>query len=221
MYKKRIFFEYLMIFLAALLYAISTVLFVFPQSLLLGGTSGVSVILTSVFPGSPGVILSIINGVLLLLALLILGKSMALRTFVGSALTTVFISVLEALLDLQAPLIASPFLSAVIGAALIALASGIMFYVDSSSGGTDIIALIIKKFSRIHIGKALLITDVVIVVVGGILSGWIIAASSFIGLLIKTLGIDVVIKMIKRMREIQAKKKKRGQNEASTIKSNV
>ena len=74
--------------------------------------------------------------------------------------------------------------------------SGIMFYVNSSSGGTDIIALIVKKYSKINIGKALLITDFMIVVVGGLLSGHIILASSFIGLIIKTFGIDLVIDII-------------------------
>ena len=75
-----------------------------------------------------------------------------------------------------------------------------MFYVDSSSGGTDIIALIIKKYSNIQIGKALLITDVLIMIVGGILSGLSLFLSSFLGLLIKTLGIDLVIGMIKAKR---------------------
>ena len=81
---------------------------------------------------------------------------------------------------------------------VIAVASGIMFYVDSSSGGTDIIALIVKKFSNIKIGKALLITDVLIVLVGGVLSGLTIFLSSFLGLLIKTLGIDLVISIISK-----------------------
>jgi APA family basic amino acid/polyamine antiporter len=79
---------------------------------------------------------------------------------------------------------------------IIAIASGMMFLVNSSSGGTDIIALIVKKFSGIRIGRALLITDVTIVLVGGCLSGWTIFASSLIGLLIKTLGIDVIIYLI-------------------------
>lgn len=199
--KKRFALEYLLIFLGSVLYAFSTVFFIFPQSLLLGGTSGVSVILTSFLSNSPGVILAIINGILLLLALVILGKSMALKTFVGSALTTAFVSAFENLFALQSAPIKNPFISACVGAVLIALASAIMFYVDSSSGGTDIIALIIKKFSNIHIGKALLITDVMIVVIGGILSGWVIAVSSFAGLLIKTLGIDFIIKIIKRIKE--------------------
>lgn len=83
-----------------------------------------------------------------------------------------------------------------LGAAIIAVASGVMFYVDSSSGGTDIIALIVKKYAKMDIGKALLVTDLFIVIVGGILSGWGIALSSFLGLLIKTLGIDLVIFLI-------------------------
>ena len=190
--------EYLLILLGSLVYSISTVLFIFPKSLLLGGTSGISVILTSFIKFSPGVILFVINCALLILALVILGKSMAIKTLVGSTLTTVFISLLEKPLTFEAPLISNSFLSATIGAALIAVASGIMFYVDSSSGGTDIIALIIRKYSKVDIGKALLLTDVLIVIIGGIMSGWTIALASFIGLLIKTLGIDVVIKIIKK-----------------------
>ncbi len=73
-----------------------------------------------------------------------------------------------------------------------------MFYVDSSSGGTDIIALIVRKFSRLQIGKALLITDVLIVIIGGVLSSYTILFSSVLGLLIKTLGIDLVIHFIKK-----------------------
>ena len=192
---------YLLIALGSALYAASTVLFIFPLALLLGGTSGISVILESFLPFSPGTILVVINILLIVLAFFILGKEMAVKTFVGSTLTTLFVGLFEKILVFEAPLIGNPYLSSLVGAAIIALASGIMFYVDSSSGGTDIIALIVKKFTAIDIGKALLITDVLIVVVGGILSGWTIAISSFIGLLVKTLGIDAVILCITKIKE--------------------
>jgi uncharacterized membrane-anchored protein YitT (DUF2179 family) len=71
-----------------------------------------------------------------------------------------------------------------------------MFYVNSSSGGTDIIALILKKFSNLHIGRALLITDVLIVLVGGIFFYRDMLFSSALGFLVKTLGIDAVIWVI-------------------------
>ena len=196
--SKHLLKEVLLIFLGSIIYALSTVLFIFPHSLLLGGTSGISVVLSRFLTFSPGIILTIINLTLVVLAFLILGKDMAVKTLVGSILTTVFIGVLEKPLSLEVPLVSNICLSTIVGATLIAIASGIMFYVDSSSGGTDIIALIVKKFSNIKIGKALLITDVLIVLVGGVLSGLTIFLSSFLGLLIKTLGIDLVISIISK-----------------------
>ena len=72
-----------------------------------------------------------------------------------------------------------------------------MFYVDSSSGGTDIIALIVKKFSKINIGIALLCTDILIVIIGGLLAGFSVFLPSAIGFIIKVLGIDAVIYLIR------------------------
>ena len=196
--KRKVFFEYLLILIGSAIYALSTVIFIFPHSLLLGGTSGVSVILNSFISFSPGKILVAINILLIVLAFIFLGKGMAIKTLVGSLLTTVFVGAFEELFTFTEPLVGGMLLSSVIGASLIALASGIMFYVDSSSGGTDIIALIIKKFSNLKIGKALLVTDVLIVIVGGALSGITLLVASFVGLLIKTLGIDAIIAVIKK-----------------------
>ena len=198
MQSQAIMKEYLLIILGSIFYAISTVLFVFPHSLLLGGTSGISVILNFFLNFSPSNILMVINFSLIVVAFFVLGKSMGLKTLVGSSLTTVFIGVFEKLLKFEAPIIQNQYVSAVIGALIIAIASGIMFYVRSSSGGTDVIALIIQKFSNVKIGKALLLTDILIVIVGGLLSNWTILISSFLGLLVKTLGIDFVIAIIKK-----------------------
>lgn len=195
--KKEV-LNYLFITIGSILYAIATVIFIFPHSLLLGGTSGISVILNEYISFSPGTILVIINFSLLVAAFVVLGKDMAIKTFVGSTLTTAFVGVFEKIFYNSTILVSNIYVSAVLGASLIAIASGIMFYVKSSSGGTDIIALIVQKYSKINIGRALLITDFLIVIVGGILSGYIILISSFIGLLIKTFGIDFVIGCIKR-----------------------
>ena len=189
--------DYIFILLGSLLYACSTLLFIFPHSLLLGGTSGISVILESFLHFSPGSILTAINSFLIILAFILLGKEMGIKTLIGSILTTALIGILESVLVFPKPVVSNPYLSATIGSVIIAFASGIMFYVDSSSGGTDVIALIIKKYTSFKIGKALLITDIAIVIVGGILSGRTIFFSSFLGLIIKTFGIDTVISFIK------------------------
>lgn len=193
--------DYFLILLGSFLYMLGTCLFIFPHGLLLGGTSGISVILARIIPLSPAGILTAINIVLMILAAVILGRNMAVRTFAGSLATTLFIGGFDLLFSLTAPPIRNVFFSAILGAAVIALASGILFYVDASSGGTDIIALIIRKYSSIRIGRALLITDVVIVLLGGLPTG----LASFTGLFIKTLGIDGVIALIRRMK---AKKEK-------------
>lgn len=195
---KREILSYIFIIFGSLLYALSTVLFIFPKSLLLGGTSGISVILNSFVDFSPGMILTIINTLLLVLAFVILGREIAVKTLVGSVATTISVASVEKLIVLEKPLINNPYISAVIGAAIIAIASGIMFYCNSSSGGTDIVALIVRKYSSIDIGKSLLITDVLIVIIGGLLSGITVFISSFLGLLIKTFGIDFVISKIKK-----------------------
>lgn len=191
--------EYIVIVIGSVLYAVSTHLFIFPTQLLLGGTSGISVILNHFFPFlSSGKILMGINILLLVAAYIVLGRGMAVKTFVGSTITTLAIGGLDILIPITEPLIGNTYISAIIGASIIAVASAMLFYVNSSSGGTDIIALIVKKYSQLNIGKALLVTDFLIVIVGGIISGLTIASASMIGLLIKTLGIDLIIGLVNK-----------------------
>ena len=84
---------------------------------------------------------------------------------------------------------------------IVAVGSTILFAVNSSSGGTDIIALIIQKYSRISIGKALLIADILIVVMGILTFHWTVAVASVLGLLIKTFGIDFLIHRYNKMKQ--------------------
>lgn len=196
--KKEV-LSYSAILLATVLYGIGTALFIFPNSVLLGGTSGISIILSRFLSFSPGTIITIINIGLVILSFIFLGKEMAIKSFVGSILTTIFITATEMLFKLDGPIISNNFLSAIVGSSIIALASSILFFVGSSSGGTDIIALIVQKFIKIDIGKAMIISDVLIVIVGGAVSGLSIALSSVVGFLVKTIGIDLIIGFMRRI----------------------
>ena len=190
--------RYLLIVFGSLVYAVATVLFVFPNSVLLGGTSGVAVILSRFLPLSSGNVSVILNSLLIIVAFVVLGRGMAVRTLVGSLCTTVFIGALEPYLTFDTPIIENGFISALFAGVLIAFASGILFYVDSSSGGTDILALIIRKYHDMDIGKALLISDILIVLVGGLLAGFTVFLYSLLAFLIKTIGIDVLITFVRR-----------------------
>ena len=193
--------KYLFIVAGSLFYGIGTSIFIYPHSLLLGGTTGISVILNTFLPFPPEDILSVLNYALLLLALFILGKAAFARNVAGAVLTTISISSIAKIFTGRDPVADSPLISVIIGASFVALASALMFYVGASSGGTDIIALIVRKYIPIHVGRALLLTDFLIVVLGGILSGPVIGLCSFLGLIIKTTGIDLIIGLINRHRE--------------------
>ncbi len=196
---KKTIWEYFLILIGSILYTISTVFLIFPCGFLIGGTSGISVILTSVISSSPGMILMVMNFSLLILAFAVLGNEMAIKTLVGSSFTAIFIWLFE-MFSPKDPIVPNAYVAVIIGSMIIAIASGILFYVDSSSGGTDIMALIVKKFSGIHIGRAIFITDVLIVVLGSLLSNGNIFIGSFIGFIVKALGIDFVIAIIKRFK---------------------
>ncbi len=189
----------LFIAVGSFLYGIGTSAFIYPHRLLLGGTTGISVILNAFMPFSPAAILTALNYGLLFLALVILGKEAFLKNLLGSVLTTTSIAYFAGVFTEEDPPLDSLLGSAVIGAAIIALASALMFYVGASSGGTDIVALIVKKFvPNIHVGRALLLTDFLIVLVGGLLSGLAIGLCSLLGLVIKTGGIDLIIAAINK-----------------------
>ncbi len=190
---------YSLITLGSLLYGVGTVLFIFPNEILLGGTSGIALLISRWFSVAPGTVSVIMNLALLVSAFFILGRGMALKTAVGAGLTAISIGIFEKVFALESPILENDFASAAAGAAIIALASAMMFYVDSSSGGTDIIALVVKKYTKINIGTALLISDFAIVIVGGIVMGGWTILSSFEGFLIKVLGIDLIIYVIRRI----------------------
>lgn len=182
------------IVLGSLIYSVALHYFIFPHNVLLGGTGGISVLLSRYIPQlSAEDYLVIINTALMVAALVALGKNMAGKTMLGSLFTTLFVGVLDSFCKGHIPLVENVFASAVLGAMIVAVGSTILFAVDSSSGGTDIIALIIKKYSRISIGKALLIADILIVVMGILTFHWTVALASVVGLLIKTFGIDFLI----------------------------
>ena len=83
--------DYLILLIGSFLYAAATVCLVFPNSFSFGGTSGIGLILSGILPLSASTLTAVLNVILMVLALAVLGRQFALRTFVGSAATTFFI----------------------------------------------------------------------------------------------------------------------------------
>lgn len=148
-----------------LLTAIGIYFFKTPNGFATGGVSGISIILHNLLPFniSPGAYMLGLNVLLLILGIIILGKECGILTIY----CTLMISLINWGLEFVCPLVDTtltdyPLLELVYAVLLTGIGSAILFKCKASSGGTDITALILKKYTSMNVGSALLCTDLLI-----------------------------------------------------------
>lgn len=193
---KELLMDYLLITLAAVLLDIGVYLFKFPNNFSFGGVTGISVVLASQMTISASTLNFIINMVLLVIGLLFLGKGFAMKTIYASVIISVILSALEYFFPMSAPLTNQPVLELIFAIILPAASSAILFNIGASGGGTDIIAMILKKYTSIHIGTALMFVDLFIVIAACFTFNIETGLFSLCGLIAKSLVIDNVIESL-------------------------
>mgnify|MGYP001405707838 CR=1 FL=1 len=196
MKSKNIFKEYFQITISTLLIVIGVYFFKFPNNFTFGGITGLSVVLGRVTIFSPSTVNLILNVFLLILGFVFLGKPFGIKTVYASLLLSGCLSVLERVYPLHHPLTDEPMLELVFAIALPAFGSALLFNINASSGGTDIVAMILKKYSNIDIGRALIFSDLLITLSACFVFDIKTALFSLLGLLTKSLVIDNVIESI-------------------------
>lgn len=146
--------------LGILLMAVGIYFFKAPNGFATGGVSGISIILANIFPFiTQAIYMLIINVLLIVLGLFILGKECGWLTIFCSLMLSVENWIFELLFPLEAPLTPFPLLELIYAVLLTGIGSAIIFKCKASSGGTDIVALILKKHTQMNVGTALLCTD--------------------------------------------------------------
>lgn len=189
--------DFWMINLGVLLTAVGIYFFKFPNNFSMGGVSGISVILGAVAPKlSPGTFQFIINMALMVVGFLIFGRGFGIKTAYASTMLSVEVSALEFLFPMSHPLTDQPILELVFAIMLPGFGAAIIFNADASSGGTDVIAMILKKYTNLNIGRALLISDFIITLGALIVFGPMTGLCSMLGLAAKALVVDQVIESI-------------------------
>ncbi|MBQ8258581.1 MAG: YitT family protein [Clostridia bacterium] len=149
--------------LGVLLMAIGIYFFKAPNGFATGGVSGVAIILANVFPVlTQSVYMMIINVLLLIVGVIVLGKECGILTIYCSLMLSLENWLFETLVPLSAPLTSYPLLELVYAVLLTGVGSAIIFKCRASSGGTDIVALVLKKYTSMNVGTALLCTDFLI-----------------------------------------------------------
>lgn len=189
--------SFFMLTLGTVLMSVGIYFFKFPNSFSTGGVSGISVLLGAVIPGiSPGTLVLVINGLLLFVGFIFVGKNFGIKTVYCSSLMSVLIFALERLCPLTQPLTSNPLLELVYAILLPAVGSALLFNLDASTGGTDIVAMIIKKYSSANISKALFIADAAIVMLTFFVFGIEIWLYSLLGFLAKVFMVNSILENI-------------------------
>ena len=186
--------RFIIINLGVIVMAIGLYYFLIPENLAVGGVTGLAMVINNLFPSIPiGVIMIISNIILFILAFLIIGKEFGGYTIYSSFLLSGVIYVFEVLTPMDKPIIDDIMINLIYGIIIQGIGMGIIFYQNSSTGGTDIVAKIISKFIHLDIGKALLISDFVITILAGLTFGPRLGLYALLGVIINAYVIDNVI----------------------------
>ncbi len=184
--------------LGVFLLSVGVYFFKFPNHFTTGGVTGIAIILNSFFPLiSQATFMSLINGLLLLLGFLVLGRDFGILTAYCSLMFSFETWLLEQLYPMPTPFTDQPLLELCFAIMLPAVGSALLFNCNASSGGTDIVAMILKKYTAIgDIGKALFVSDSLIAASSCIFFGMKTGLFSLLGLFLKAFVVDSVIESI-------------------------
>ena len=159
--------SYVIITLGLLLYALGWIIFVIPNNMVGGGVTGIGAILLYAFNIPVSVSFFVINLVLLLIALKVLGKGFGMKTVYAIIVTSLFYEVVPPLIPEifieEIAISNGKLLSAIFGGVCAGLGIGISFSQGGSTGGTDIVALMIVKYRNVSAGRVILLLDIFII----------------------------------------------------------
>ena len=187
--------------LGVFLIAAGIYFFKIPNHLVMGGVSGIAVVFEALVPSvSASQFIFILNMALLLIGFLVFGRSFGLRTVYASVMMSVFLELFAKLVPVSLPLTNSPFLELMFAILLPGIGSGLLFNIHASSGGTDIVAMVLKKFTSVDIGNALLMTDIIFTLSTFFIYSNEIALMSLLGLMAKSFMVDKTMENINRVK---------------------
>ena len=191
--------DYAFIFIGILMCASGWVVFLLPNHIMTGGTPGISSILEWGMGIDVEYSYMAINGILLLIALKILGLRFCVKTIYAVALFSTFIPILRNLVGDRQLLSDQLFMATVVGACFWGCGVGISLAAHGSTGGSDVVAAIVNKYKDISLGHAILITDLLIITSSYlVLRDWEQVIYGYVMLFISTFCVDQVVNMSRR-----------------------
>ena len=184
--------------ISTLIMAVGIYFFKFTNNFTFGGITGIAVLVAKFLPISASDFSFVVNILLLIIGWIVLGKSFAEKTAYSTILLSVSLSLLERIYHMSHPLTNEPLLELIFAILLPALGSAILFNIGASSGGTDVIAMILKKYTSVDIGKGLMISDLIFTLAGFLVFNVKTGLYSLFGLIMRSALIDNFIESLNR-----------------------
>ncbi|MBN8235991.1 YitT family protein [Halobacillus kuroshimensis] len=195
--------SFLMMNLGALAVATNVHFFLSPNDLATGGVSGLSIVLNKVFPDlSLGMIMILLNIVLFIVGFIFLGFQFGVKTIYASFALSFMVWGLEAFFPMQEALSDDLLIQLIIGQIIAASGMALVFHQGASTGGTDILAMILNKFFSIEVGKGVLFSDIAIATSSIFLFGPTVGMYAFFGVILNGLVIDYMLQQFEDNKEI-------------------
>ncbi|GLC89850.1 YitT family protein [Lysinibacillus piscis] len=185
---KESILEYVYVVVGAAIIAVGFNVFLLPNQVASGGVSGISTILHGLFGWNPGYVQYAFNIPLFLAGVILLGKKFGIKSFIGT-ITLPFVVIIT---NEWQPWTDNPLLGALFGGIVVGLGIGLVFKGQASTGGTDLLAQIITKYTGISLGTSVLLIDGVIAVSAAIVFDLEKGLYALIGLYVTTKTIDII-----------------------------
>lgn len=195
LFSKKWFISYSYLLIGTFILALGYSFFMTPYKIIPGGIYGISIVLHHKFNFPVGMTALFFNLPLTLIGLKMLGPKFGVKTFVCFLLTALFTDGVVLLwgpdpLKLQDEVL----LASIFGGVIMGVGVGLIFRSRASSGGSDVIASILSKYTKIPLGTQLMIVDSVIVIIGfAVFQDWKIPLYSWLTIFIMGKVIDVVL----------------------------
>jgi uncharacterized membrane-anchored protein YitT (DUF2179 family) len=193
-FTKKWFLSYSLIILGSFILATGFVMFITPYKIVPGGVYGISIVLHYLFGTPVGAMALAFDVPLTLIGIKVLGPRFGFKTVLGFSLTAVFNDTLTIFWGNEPLVKGDALLSSIFGGVLLGLGIGLIFKAKATSGGTDIVSMIINKYTKISLGMLMIYVDSFIVLFGLIVfRDWKIPLYSWIVIFITGKVIDIVL----------------------------
>lgn len=196
-FSKKWFISYILIILGSFILAAGFVFFITPYKIVPGGVYGISIVLHYLFGTPVGLMALLFDIPLTIIGIKVLGPRFGMKTVTGFVFTAFFVDLLTYFWGFDPLVEGDALLSSIFGGVVVGFGLGLIFRSKATSGGSDIIAMIIAKYTKMPIGQLMIWVDSTIVLLGlAVFQDWKIPLYSWIVIFITGKVIDIVIEGI-------------------------